>query len=79
MCGGCGSAASVIRRRSSRKVRRAAVASISMTTALIGAAVEQEIRSFLTLSGNNLLPRIYSAAASQESGFDRGLQTVKCG
>jgi hypothetical protein len=50
-----------------------------MTTALIGAVVEYEIRFLLTLMGSSLLSRMYSAAASQESGFDRGLQTVKWG
>src|SRR5204863_5335097 len=79
MCGSGGSAALVIRRNSSRKVRDAAISSTSMTTALIGAVVEYEIRFFLTVRGSSPLSRIYSAAASQEPGFDCGLQTVKWG
>ena len=78
MCGGGGSAAPVIRRKSSRNIFSSGVFSTSMTTALIGSVVENKTRFFPTRRGSTLPLRTYSAAAFQEVS-DCGLQTVRCG
>ena len=78
MCGDGGLTAPVIRRKSSRNFLRSRVSSTSITTAIIGVVVENEMHLFLTRRGSALLRGTYSAAASQEAA-DCGLQTVRWG